>query len=71
MSREFRCDRKQTDFCSKPRLTKNEKLAGMASSPKGDGVMDSTLACYVGGRGSIPTVGTNLSIQMVLSPSRV
>ena len=43
------------------------------SSPRGNRVriLDSALACYLEGRGSIPAVGSKLSILMVFSPSRV
>ena len=40
-------------------------------APRGNGVMDGTLACNAGGRGSIHVVGCNLSILMVFSLSRV
>ena len=38
---------------------------------RGNGAVDNALACYAGGRGSIPVVGSIMSIKNGFSPSGV
>ena len=43
----------------------------LLGSPRGNGVLDNTLACYARGQGLILAVGSKMSIHLFFSPSWV